>query len=271
MFKILLALLLMTSQAWAGSTVQWRNGTGEHTLLGSSNAADIDTNTFNNLTSPLDSLLATYCNQYLVYNSSSQLTVSAGSVMVSSVDGSVRLMLMNSSPTVVSFSNIDTGASAPSTTYYVYATASSTSATSATYVISASSTAPSTATYYFQIGSFTTDASSNFTAIFNNYSSTSYVGTSTTKTLNTVYQALTDGDVRVVCQGQRSLSILIYSDSNSSPSTLVWNTLNNNFNETNVKASGFARIRKGDYWIVQTSDALMGTPTTAIYWTPTSK
>lgn len=161
MLRIFLALLLMTTPALA--TTSWRNGTGANTLLGSSNASDIDSNSYNNIVKPLDDLLATYCNQYMIYASAGALTMSAGSVMVSNSDGSIRLMLRNSSTTSIDFTNLDTGAEAPGV-YYVYAIAASASSTSATYKISSSSSAPSGSTYYYRIGSFTNDGSSNITA-----------------------------------------------------------------------------------------------------------
>lgn len=163
MLRILLVLLLMSTPAWA--VVQWRNGSGANTLLGSSNAADIDTNTYNNIVSPLDSLLANYREGFSVnYSSASQLSVSSGSITVSNSDGSVRLMLKNSNSTTVSFTDIDTGVEASGTTYYIYAIAASASSTSATFKVSASSTSPSGITYYKRLGYFTNNSSSDIDA-----------------------------------------------------------------------------------------------------------
>ena len=80
MFKILLALLLTTTPAWA---TQWRGGTGEQTILGTSNAALIGYNSYNHIVQPLDNLLGTYCNEYLIYGSGSSIKVSSGSCVVS--------------------------------------------------------------------------------------------------------------------------------------------------------------------------------------------
>lgn len=218
MFKILLALLLMTTPAWSA---QWRAGTGEQTLLGSSQASLIGTNSFSSIVSPLDSLLATYCNEYLVYGSSSTLKVSAGSVMVSNSQGTIRLMLQDTGVTTLTSANIDTGSITANTTYYVYSTAATNAATASTYFISASNTAPSGQTYYYQIGNFTTDASNNIANIVNNYGSTFYVGTPSSKTVGTTYQALTDGFVSAnVSAGSGAAGYIMgYTDSSSSPST----------------------------------------------------
>jgi hypothetical protein len=81
--------------------------------------------------------------------------------MVSNAAGTVRLMLANAAATSVTFTDIDTGAEAASTTYYVYAIGSATTDTEFTVKISASATAPTGVTYYKKIGSFYNDASSN--------------------------------------------------------------------------------------------------------------
>lgn len=169
MFKILLALLLMTSSAFA-VTNQWRGGQGTQELDGTQPANLIGFNSYNHIVQPLDNLLATYSNQYISYGSNSSLVIPAGSVMVSNSGGTIRLMLLNTAPTTVTWANIDTGSQAANTTYYVYAVAASTSATSATYYISASNTGPSGQTYYYKLGSFLTDASVNINPgnIFNN-------------------------------------------------------------------------------------------------------
>lgn len=200
MFKILLALLLLTQPSWA---TQWRAGTGELSLLGSSNASDIDTNTYNSIVKPLDNLLATYNQQYLNYTSAGTLTVSAGSVTVSNSDGSIRLMLINTTTTTIDFTNIDTGAEASNTTYYVYAIAATTSSTAATYKISASSSSPSGSTYWYKIGSFLNNASSNIENITNNkygyISSPASNGTSFSA--NVVYQNTNTGKLLVAWTG----------------------------------------------------------------------
>ena len=126
MFKILLALLLMTTPAWA---TQWRNGTGEQTILGTSNAALIGYNSYNSIVQPLDNLLSGYCTEYLQYNSSSLINVVAGSCNVSNSQGTIHLFLQDTSNTVLSSSNLDTGSITSSTTYYVYATEATNAAT----------------------------------------------------------------------------------------------------------------------------------------------
>ncbi len=263
MFKILLVLLLMTSSAWA---TQWRAGTGEQSLLGSSNSADIDYNTYNSIVKPLDSLLATYCNQYLSYTSSSSLTVSAGSVTVSNSGGTIRLMLQNTSPTVITSANLDTGALASGTTYYVYATAATNAATAATYFISASNTSPSGQTYYYQIGSFTTDANTQIAGVFNNYYSTFYVGTSTSKTVGVIYQALTDGIVTTTGQVGNSFSMNILTGSISASMTTVatWAPTTTAGLWTNTL---IWPVRKGDYYEVTDTT----TPAPTVNFIPTSK
>lgn len=260
MLRILLALLLMTSSAWA---VQWRAGTGENSILGSSNASDIDFNSYNSIVNPLDNLLATYCNEYLTYGSSSTIKVSVGSVVVSNSQGTIRLFLKDSAISTLSSSNLDTGAFVANTTYYVYATAATNSSTSSTYFISASNTSPSGQTYYYQIGSFATDSSNQIINIINNLALGSNVQTYSSKSSGVTYQALTDGMVEAVQSGGSGNVVFGYTDSSSSPTTLVQE------NASLVGASGGISfiVRKGDYYKVTTS----GSASATVYFVPTSK
>ena len=116
----------------------------------------------------LDLMLSTYQEGLRIsYSSASALSVSAGAIMLSNSAGSIRLMVANTSATTVDWDDIDTGSEAASTTYYVYAIASATTATTCTFKISTSSSAPSGITYYTRLGSFYNDASSNMTQISN--------------------------------------------------------------------------------------------------------
>ena len=107
-----------------------------------------------------DRLLSTYSTINIAYTSATTVTASAGSVTCSNSDGSVRKMRLNPSTTAITFSDIDTGAEASSTTYYVYANCDA-DATTATFKVSTSSSAPSGITYYKKIGSFYNNSSSN--------------------------------------------------------------------------------------------------------------
>lgn len=127
---------------------------------GSQSVSDIDTLIINNNTG-VERRVADEHPISIKYNSASQITASTGVVTVSNSDGSVRLMLRNTSTTTITWSDIDTGAEASSTTYYVYAIATATSDETATFKISTSSSAPSGITYYKKIGSFFNNSSSN--------------------------------------------------------------------------------------------------------------
>ncbi len=116
----------------------------------------------------IDLMLSKYrANCRLSYDTVAQLTVGTGEVMVSNAAGTVRLMLANTSSITATWAMIDTGAEAPSTTYYVYAIASDVTDTEFTVKLSTSSTAPTGVTYYRRLGSFYNDASSNITLIAN--------------------------------------------------------------------------------------------------------
>ncbi len=260
--RILLALMMVSSPAWAN---QWRAGTGENTILGSSNASDIDANSYNSIVKPLDNLLSTYCNEYLTYTSSSTLTVSAGSVVVSNSAGTIRLMLQDSAATVISSANLDSGAFASGTTYYVYATAATNAATASTYFISTSNTAPSGQTYYYKIGSFIMDGSTHITTIANAYNDT-HMGTWTSKTSGTIYQALTDGIVISYISGYigNGETFSVVSDSSSAPSTVRCSATTPS-STTAFSTSCNVPVRRGDYYQV-TENAAGGSA--VVYFMP---
>lgn len=246
MFKILLVLLLLTVPA---SATQWRAGTGEATLLGSSQSSLIGTNTFNSIVQPLDNLLSTYCNEYLTYGSSSTIKVSAGSVMVSNSQGTIRLMLQDTAVSTLTSANLDTGSLTANTTYYIYSTAATNTATSSTYFISASNTAPSGQTYYYQIGSFTTDANTQITNISNNWVTSGYIsGTPISKSNGVPYQALTDlwfGCYLNISSSNQAAEIVTGSISGSMTQVQACGTFSSSF--SGVCSVGW-HIRKGDYY-----------------------
>lgn len=215
----------------------------------------------------LDRLLANYREgMTLSYSSATTVAVSAGEVTCSNSSGTVRKMRQNTSSTNVTFSDIDTGAEASSTTYYIYANCDA-DATTATFKISASSTAPTGVTHFKRLGSFYNDSSSNITShqVTNdsNIFGSGY-GAWTTKSGETTYQADTDG--LVVCHGRDEGSqfayIEGYTDSSNPPTT------------RRIRASGDSGVygltftmpvRKGDYWKT-TKNA---TNTLTVYWLPT--
>lgn len=265
MFKILLALLMLMPSAWA---TQWRAGTGEQTIDGTSQASLIGYNSYNSIVKPLDNLLATYCNEYLTYNSSSTITVSSGSCVVSNSQGTIRLFLQDTASTNVTSANIDTGSLTSGTKYYVYSTAATNSATSSTYYFSASNTSPSGQTYYYQIGSFTTDSSNQITTINNNIALGTQGGTATSKSSGVTYQALTDGivnDPYTYSGNSQSFSTQMYSDSSSTPTTLISQGKNSNSENRIGQMIGF--VNKGNYYKITDN----GNCSHSITFTPTSK
>jgi hypothetical protein len=158
MLRILIAILMLTFSTNAFAVTQWNKAkpaTGDSlTSWPTDNQANL---------SILDTLLSNYRRSMtIIYKNSTTLTVSAGEVVVSNSGGSLRLFLQNAANADITTANLDTGSSFnASTTYYVYAGTSSSTAASATYYISLSSSAPTGITYYANLGSFTTDGSSN--------------------------------------------------------------------------------------------------------------
>lgn len=156
-------MLLVASPAWSAD--EWLKtrpaSTDQWTAFPAANQAN---------NAAIDRMLANYREgMTLTYSSATTISVTAGEVMCSNSDGSVRKMRQNTSAVNVTFADIDTGAEASSTTYYLYAVADA-DATTATFKISASSTAPTGVTYYKRLGSFYNDASSNISQIINDNS-----------------------------------------------------------------------------------------------------
>lgn len=203
--RIILSLLMILVFAVPSYSAQWQNA-GTAQLPGTINISDIDYNTQNYITGPLDRLLSSYRKGVLLqYNSASQLTASAGEIMVSNSAGTVRLVLRNTSATTITWSDIDTGSEAASTTYYVYAIAATSAAETATFKISASSTAPSGITYYKRIGSFYNNSQSNISYIYNT-DGTSYEYIQPSAPMEASYSA----DTTYQNTTQHTLLIMVY-------------------------------------------------------------
>ena len=165
MKKILITILLLISpilviNSWA--TVGWNKSIPAT----SENPQAISPDVIENNTA-LDLMLQDYRSGHvsLTLVSTSEIDIGPGGVMLQNAGGSVRLMVANSSLTAMAPANIDTGSISPSSTYYIYAYASSTTATTFSVIYSASSTAPTGITYYARLGSFTTNGSSNFFSV----------------------------------------------------------------------------------------------------------
>lgn len=162
MKKFLLIITLMLIPTVSFGANQWRNSTGEDTPLGTEEINNLDDVLFQRVTDPLDRLNANY-NQgaTVVYNSASTIDITAGSVTCSTAGISPRAMRQNTSTVNATFAgNLDTGAEASSTVYYVWADCD-TDATTFTVKISASSSAPTGVTSYALLGSFFNDSGSD--------------------------------------------------------------------------------------------------------------
>lgn len=105
-------------------------------------------------------------NLAVIPATSSTITVLQGEISIPNAAGSIVRWRRTTSNTTVSWSDIDTGAEATSTQYYVYATAD-TDITGIVFKISANSSAPSGATYYRKIGYFYNNSSGNIVNVGN--------------------------------------------------------------------------------------------------------
>lgn len=252
---LVLALLLISSNVYAVD--EW---TVAKPAVGDNLTAFPADNQANN--GAMNRLLSKYQRgQQITFKDANTVTVTAGEIVCS--DGSTNKFRVNTSGTDVTFSNIDTGAEASATTYYVYANCDA-AATTNTFKVSLSSTTPTGVTSFRRLGSFYNDASSNISRLVNdNYQG---AGTAVSKSFETAYLALTDGFVfGYASGGAANCTMTAYSDSASAPATVVQMgsfTFVGGGPNAYVPVSFF--VNKGDYYKVTNSTAGGG----ALYFKP---
>jgi len=239
---------------------QWQEGTGEDSLKGAEDASDIDTASFENVVDPLDRLLDDYREGCRVaYASAATITVGAGEIVLENVAGTIKLFQENTSATTVAWTDIDTGAEAASTTYYLYAFQETVTDTDFDVCISTSSSAPTGKTYYKRLGSFYNDASSNITndnRITNdNEPFLLMLGDWVSKTVGTSYQASTDGFVTGYISDSNTV-VYVYTDSSNPPTTVRSKNVTGNWQA----AGAGCVVKKGDYYKMAGA--------TSMYWIP---
>jgi len=203
------------------------------------------------------------------YKGAADLYVRSGEIMVTDASGNRRLR-RNTSDTTVTWANIDTGAEANSTTYYVYAVADA-NATTSTFMISASATTPTGATFFKLIGTFYNDASGNIQEVGNlpkkkglgnwvDKSSNYGAQQASTDGFVTAYASIDDGGANLVLRGS--------TDAANPPTTIV-----NRVYKVAAEISSdeiysiFFPVKKGDYWLVYMSNTKAPT---YVYWIPLS-
>jgi hypothetical protein len=146
----------------------WMEGTGSDALEGGDNANTIDDKTTASLQDPLDRLLATLrVDCEVAYASSATVTIAAGSVSAQNSGATIRRFRQNTTATTLDItSDLDTGAEANSTWYYIWAVADA-DATTFTGVLSVSDSFPSGITYARLLGKFFNNSSGNIEQVQN--------------------------------------------------------------------------------------------------------
>lgn len=166
MKKLLSIICMMCFLTPAFALEQWRAGDGTESILGTGQAADIDEAVYDQIVAPLDVVLKNYIRGCtLIPASNSTLSVLAGEVAISDSASSVTRLRSKSTTLTVAWTELDTGAEANSTQYYVYLLADTLDSSTYTACISTSATTPDSKTYYRLIGSFYNDASGNITDV----------------------------------------------------------------------------------------------------------
>jgi len=259
---VLLLAMLIAMNAWAVD--EWSKARP----AGSASPSTIDTLLQANNES-IDRLLSNYREGCKIeYLSASTLTVELGEVVCSNSAGTLRKFRSNTSDTSVSWSDIDTGSEAVSTTYYVYAVADA-SATTFTVEISLSSSAPTGATYFKRLGSFYNnndgDILNDETIVNDNNYYALQLGDWLSKSASVVYQASTDGFVvgYIDDTGGGDCEVIGYTDSSSPPTTV------RSWLEFRGVDDGHGTItfpvKLGDYWKVSVGDVGVAN---SLYWIP---
>ncbi len=247
MYRLLLTILLSLLLTNNGFTQTWnpvKPANGD-------NPVNYPTDSQNN-NNAVQRLLFNYRQgANLIYANASSLTINAGEVACNSV--SPIVISQNTSSVTATTANLDTGNSfSASTTYYVYASCT-TSPTTFTVVLSLNSTTPTGVTNYKILGNFTTDSSSNIANIVDNAVVAHFGANVTSYSVNTVYQAATDLFVSGALSSFGATGIVsCVTDNNPAPTT-VWGTAN--VNTGNGSLQCFMPVRKGDYWKVTETGA----------------
>ena len=187
---------------------------------GSANISTADTllQTNNEAT---DRLLYNYReNLTVIPDTSAQIKVLVGEIAIQNSAGSIVKWRRNTSTTTITWADIDTGAEASSTQYYVYALGD-TDVTTCTFKISTSATSPDGATQYRKIGYFYNDSSSNIVNVGNIKGGDvgnvmQVVGTTDISTTSTTYEDMTDMEIKFVSSGRPVLVLFEAPLENSS-------------------------------------------------------
>lgn len=178
---VLFGILFLSSAVYGAD--EWNKSE----VAGTRSVSDIDSYIGYNNTA-LDRLLANYNTISLAYSSATEITASAGEVVCSNSDGSVRKMRQNTSATTITWAMIDAGAEAAATQYYIFASADADS-TTAVFKISTNSSTPTGLTYYKKIGSFYNNAAGDIDRmkIYGNASVAQPADSSGKKNIQAVY------------------------------------------------------------------------------------
>jgi len=271
---IFLIFMLLVVNAQAG---QWRNGSGENTILGTSNISDIDANSYAKMVDPLDRMLAGYREgATITYNDAASVVVTAGELMLSNAAGTIRLMVRNTASLTSTWSvadnGLDAGTEPASTIVYVYGVVDAASDTTFKIRLTTSSTAPAGFTYYKKLGSFYNNADSNISTITNDVSGVDKkLGTWASKTVGTTYQATTDGFYHALayCGAGNKGFLTLYSDGASAPTTVRGYASCADYDTGNINPANSATIavKAGDYYKA-TVTTLLGSMTNTSYFIP---
>ncbi len=199
----------------------------------------------------IDRLLKNYREgTSLKYKDADTVTIEAGDIVCSNAGETIRRLRSNAADLDVDFTDLDTGAEAGSTTYYVYAVAD-VDEVGFTAMISLSSSAPTGATYYKRLGSFYNNSGSDVTLI-NNDNDNKEITTRVSKSSGVEYQASVDGYLygSVQSGSPESCGIVVGVGDTGALTTVYSALYAQSAAGSRTFRAGFGAIpvRKGDYY-----------------------
>lgn len=259
MFKRILCiavLLMFFCQGNCFGASAWTKG---HPA-GTDSASDIDYWCADQNNESLDRLLSNYRRNCIVeWVSTSSVSIAIGEVVCSNTAGTTRVFRANTAATTLTSADIVGGGGfGNNTTYYVYAVAD-TDATTFTGSISTSSA--SAGTYFKKLSTFTTNSTGEIVndAEFYNYSNVYglAMGTWVSKTVDTAYQASSDGFVVTYNDDSTGSLVTVYSDTSNPPTTVV----GKDGNTTSPHESSICiPIKSGNYYKVSNANHIWWVP-----------
>lgn len=178
------------------------------------------------------------------FKSITEFYVRTGEIAIKDASGNLAFR-RNTSDITVTWTSIDTGGEATSTTYYVYAVADA-AGTTFTVKFSTNATTPAGCTFYALLGFFYNNSGGDIENT-GNLPKSSGLGNWAQKSGNVSYLALTDGFV-VAFTAEGAYDLIGYTDASDPPTTVRAHCKDWGDDASDSQGCITMPVRKGDYW-----------------------